>query len=106
MEWDFYRFRDIVEEPTFVEQANLISPDIERFDEIMDGVKWALARNPEMFPRVLEGMNLHIAKTDSWGDIPALRILFRYDDNETRLLWVEPIPHEEDEQVHLEEGEG
>ena len=82
--------RDVVEEVTFTEQASKIMSDVRRFDDIMDGITWALARAPDKFPVVQKASNVRIAKTDPWGNIP-LRVLFTFDETVTRLLWVEII---------------
>ena len=83
--------REVVEASTFTEQVSKIMADVRRFDEIMDGIVWALARAPERFPIVHEGSNVRIAKTDPWGSI-SLRVFFTFDDKQTHLLWVEPVP--------------
>ena len=83
--------RDVVEGPLFTEQVSKLTSDVRRFDDIMDGVVWALARDPERFPVVHEARNIRIVKTDAWGDTP-LCVFFTFDDNQTHLLWVEPIP--------------
>jgi len=69
-------YRDIAEDPVFVESARRIEPDARRWDEIMDGVCWAISRNPSEFPEVRKGSNLRLVLTDAYPGIPALRILF------------------------------
>ena len=91
------RLRDVIEESTFAEQASKITADIRRFDDAMEGIQWALAREPDIFPVVHEASNLRIAKTVAWGDLPSLRVFFTFDDNQTRLFWVEAIPLEVDD---------
>ena len=87
--------REIVEEQTFAEQVKVITPDIRRFDEIMSGVTWALARKPEDFSVADEISGLRVVKTDSWNGSPGLRIFFKFDDVQTRLCWVESISPDE-----------
>lgn len=82
--------RDVVEGPLFAEQVSKLTADIRRFDDVMEGVFWALARDPERFPVVHEASNIRIVKTDAWGGTP-LCVFFTFDDNQTRLLSVEPI---------------
>ena len=91
------RLREVVEELTFTEQVLNITSDIKRFDEILEAITWALAKSPDDFPLADEVNGLHIVKTDSWGAIPRLRVFFKFDDNQTRLCWVEPIPSDAEE---------
>ena len=83
--------RTIVDEPTFVRQRSLVSPDIERFDEAMEGVIWALAREPEQFPIADEQRQIRVAKTiGSFHGLPPFRVFFIIrDDTKVHLLWVE-----------------
>ena len=82
--------RDVVDGPLFTEQVSKLTPDVRRFDDVMEGVVWALARDPGRFPVVHEGSNIRIVKTYAWGGTP-LRVFFTFDDKETHLLSVEPI---------------
>lgn len=88
--------RGVVEERTFAEQVRTITPDIQRFDEVMDGVKWALARCPSAFPVVDEVADVRIVKTTPLGGIPSLIVLLKFNEQQTRLLWVEVAPPDGD----------
>lgn len=82
------RLRTIRQEPKFDEQLRELGISCRRLDEILDGVCFGLARDPESFG-VVPGTHLSILKTAVFPQAPSLRIFFTYTDNEVCLLWVE-----------------
>lgn len=83
--------RTVIETKVFLDQKSKLQPDIKRFDEILFGVTWALARDPERFPLVLDNQHIRVIKTDKTKEIPAIRIFFSSSENEVKLLWLEEV---------------
>jgi hypothetical protein len=83
--------RTVVETKTYESQRDAIIPNVQRFDEIMRGVYWALATQPEAYPPISPNSSIHVLKTDAFSDIPRMRIYYRFDDSNTHLLWIELI---------------
>ena len=83
--------RTVVETQEFERQRSAIMPDVRRFDEIIRGVYWALSTQPEAFPSVSRGSNIHVLKTDEFADVPRLRIFYRFDESTVHLLWIEML---------------
>ncbi len=65
----------IVFSDLFTQQIREITT-IERLDEVLDGVHWALCHRPDIYPIAVEGKEVRLIKTRpmSWvdGEIPAL----------------------------------
>ncbi len=55
------RLRSINRDPRFLDQVAELLPDIRHADEALRAVEWAIARNPEVFPRVVG--NVHVVET-------------------------------------------
>jgi hypothetical protein len=85
------KLRTVIETRVFLGQKSELSPAVERLDEVLFGVTWALARNPERFPLVLQDPDIRVVKTDRVKEIPALRIFFSSNANEVKLLWLEEL---------------
>ncbi len=86
----------LAEEPNYARQAQQID-DIQRLDEALSGLHWALANNPEAFDIVIPSEPpIYLAKTDrrtwSGGVIPRLRIWFRieYRSRKVILMAIQP----------------
>jgi hypothetical protein len=60
----------------------------ELLDDAMRGLDFALARNPDIFPKV-PGTPFSIAKLVVYGDTPDLRVFFTYNAVEVALVCVE-----------------
>lgn len=79
--------RTVREAKEFTEQLQSIG-DIERLDDALRGVYWAVATNPEEFAGVVGSVRL--VKTIRIGGVPALCIRFRVvDEDLVELLHVE-----------------
>lgn len=87
--WD--SVRSVKESGTYEAERDRIAPRVQRFDEVMRGVYWALASRPQMYPAIAPDSAIHVLKTADFGDIPALRIFFTFSDSHTALLWIEVI---------------
>jgi hypothetical protein len=72
--------REIIESSEFTQQLLTIG-DVERLDDALTGVYWALSTNPEVYDVVRGFRDIRLLKTDAIGDVPALRIWFRIDEN-------------------------
>ena len=88
----FHRtLRTVIETQDFSTQKEKLAIDAKCLDEVLFGVTWALARNPEIFPVVLTHHQIRVIKTDRTKTIKALRIFFSFNANEVKLLWLEEI---------------
>ena len=86
----------IVEDPLFSAQRKAIDPDVQRMDDILEGVTWGLGQNPrEGFP--VPGHRLWVIKTDPFPGAPRLRVWYTIDDESqtVRLLSLERIEEAE-----------
>jgi hypothetical protein len=83
----FPKHRTIREEPKYREQLDGLACNIERLDEVLSGLLFALSNAPEQFEQV-QGV-ISVAKTDIYDGAPGLRVYFTYDDLEVQLLAVE-----------------
>ncbi len=88
------KYRELVETETFAQQRDLIVSDIHRYDDIMHGLGWSLAKGAEEFP-IAYGQ-LRVVKTNAFGDTPRLRIFFTVDDDAIQLRWIELLPLEDE----------
>jgi len=73
--------RTIRQEPKFNEQLEALGISYRRLDEVLEGVCFALAREPERFSRI-PGTQLSIIKTPVYPNAPSLRIFFTYNEEE------------------------
>jgi hypothetical protein len=71
--------------------ASALHPSIQRCDEVLEGVEWAIAHHAERQTEV-PGTTLRVIRTRPFPDIPPLRIYFQIDDADTcTLLAIEVI---------------
>lgn len=88
--------REVIETKEFSEQLKSFgNPGIKRLDDVLFGVNWALSKNAETFPKVMNDPDISIIKTQSAKDLPSFRIYFKFDDNAVHLLWIEAIEREQ-----------
>ena len=83
----------------YTEQLQAIG-NYRRMDDALEGISWALGENPKVFG-IVDGMkDVRLLKTDIAGDVPALRIWFKIDDQQEKihLLWVETITGANDDE--------
>ena len=79
--------RTLVETDDFTNQLHELG-DLERLDDALTGVYWALSTKPEVYDPVHR--DIRVLKTDPLGELPALSIRFRIRDDTVELLHVEP----------------
>lgn len=72
--------RTIRESALFTESLAALG-DMQRADDAMSGVVWALSRKPEAYDPVFQDVRL--LKTDPLGDMPALSVRFKIVDANT-----------------------
>ena len=79
----------------FEEQAESIEPDVKRFDEVIRGIEYAIAKAPYQFPCVLIGeTEIRVAKTRAFPGVPPFRVFFALGPQPTdpiSLLWIEEL---------------
>lgn len=85
--------RTLVHEPTYAYALQVFGKDIQRLDEALTGVEWALSTNPEVYDVVKGTVSTRLLKTDALGGLPPLRIWFRIneDGNRVHLDYIEAI---------------
>ena len=79
--------RRIVRTTEFDEQCAALGP-VDRMDEALEAVEWAIATNPDVFP-VVVGTKVRVAKMHIE---PPLRIAFEFNDETAVLLEIERVP--------------
>ncbi len=83
-----FPIRTVRQENKFDEQVTNLGITCERIDDVLSGVFFALARQPEAFSRV-PGTELWIIKTSVHPGAPSLRIVYTFNEMEVHLLMVE-----------------
>lgn len=88
-----FRLRDVRESDLCDAQKHEIEADIERFDDALSGLIFALARRPDLGER--------IAQTTLWRIViymrpprgrPKIRVWYRFDDDTVYLEAIENVP--------------
>lgn len=74
--------RTVIEEELVerrIEQAISKAP---RLNEMWDGIKWRLARNPEKGQLLEVGNDYYAVKSITWapGGVPSITVVYRFDD--------------------------
>jgi hypothetical protein len=87
-DWFTSKIRTVRFEPLFEEQIRKLGIAPERLEEALAGLDFALARHPEIFPKV-PGTGFSIAKLNVYGDTPELRVFFKYNAVEVMVICVE-----------------
>lgn len=64
--------------------------EVRAYDEIVEAVTWALARDPERY-KVQGTDRLGAIETNAFADIPSFLIVYTFDDDTVYLRWIEPI---------------
>ena len=85
------KYRSIVELDIFKAQVGKLAVSVQSLDEALHLVTWAVSKNPRAFDEVPGLADCYIAKTESWTtsggvDVPALRVFFRIEDEDTVSL--------------------
>ncbi len=85
----FPRLREVIQSPRFLEKCREIESDIRRLDSQLEGIIFAVARDPEAFTRVVE--NVYVIETISL--VPHGEYVFIFftidDENTCTLRWIE-----------------
>ena len=79
--WPAANALTLVEGDRFAEQADALDPSRKTLDRVLEGVSWAIARDPEYFPRVA-GTTLRVAQVIETTSLPALLVLYRSLDRD------------------------
>lgn len=58
---------------------------LDHWDEVFSGLQFVLARKPDLFRKVGEGP-LRVASVQCYRSLPAIHVLFAYDDLHVYLL--------------------
>lgn len=81
------KLRTIVEQPLVTAALKRAKEEYPRIEEMFDGIKWKLARNPvHQATKVLNGEVLlgYVLRTISWkaGRVPSLTVVYRVTEDE------------------------
>ena len=71
--------------------AQFLRIQYERLDEAMEATRFALCREPELFPLVL-GTHIRRLRLSACLGVPECDIWFTFDDRCVRLLHIETLP--------------
>jgi hypothetical protein len=82
-------FRTVVESEAFAHEKLQVEPDVQRLDEMLSAVHWALARHPEHFALVPGTQRLRVVATDPFPGAPSVRIWYTFGPTEVLLLSIE-----------------
>lgn len=85
----------LVESELFTSQCEAIASQHE-IEDALSGLIFQIAQNPESFPTIGKLERFRLGKTDSWGVVPRLRILFEILDEDRVLLAVIKAESEEE----------
>ena len=80
--------REVVDSGRFVADRDGLTDDVERWDEVMKGVVWALSKSPEK-GQPTDAPDIMALPTVVWDGAPPLVIYYRYDDERVDLLSVQ-----------------
>lgn len=88
--------RTLIHERTYEYSLSELGSDIERLDDALTGVEWALSTNPEVYDVVAGTQQTRLLKTDPLGGLPPLRVWFYVDEDgqHVHLLYIEAIEQE------------
>lgn len=80
-----HKLKTLVKEKTYEKSAKKLCPNIKRFDEMTEGIEWALAHNPEIWP-FIPNTKVQVIKAEA--EDTTLTILFIDEGDIVRLLGV------------------
>jgi hypothetical protein len=83
--------RDVKQGDLFLCQAKFLLGSISRLDEALEGIEWALSRDPERYA-LNNRTDMGVIHTRHVVDLPSYRILFAFDENVVEQLWIEESP--------------
>jgi hypothetical protein len=87
----------VAEESTFEASAQDVEPDAERFDELVDDLKWRLALDPYFLTYAIPGRGTRVTFEET--EHLTLRVFFWIEHSERRvaLAWVDEAESDEEE---------
>jgi hypothetical protein len=83
---EFLPLRNVREEAPFREAANALETDVRRFDDMIDGIIWRIARDAEGLPEI-SGGPFRVAKAQATPASDILNVLFTINSPELCSLW-------------------
>jgi hypothetical protein len=80
--------RTLVHAPEYTNQLRTLG-DIQRLDDVLAGMEWALGSRAEYFD-IVEGMeDVRLLLTDAIGGLPAFQVWFRIENETVHLLYID-----------------
>lgn len=97
MAWE--RLRTIIEELDVAAQVDLWSEKFARFDDAWEGLKWLLARTPDLKEAMLwgdgsENYRAYVAAGDPLADTPDIWVVYVFTETEVVILGVQAVERE------------
>lgn len=84
-----FHARTIVRHEEFESRVQLLRASVERIEQVLEAVEWAVAVNPEWYVQI-PNTTLRFLLTDPWPGVPKFRIYFSIIDDDTcELRWIE-----------------
>lgn len=78
---------DLTESPRFQEQCQDLRKAYPRLDSALDGIRWALRRNPEIPDVLFPGFGGRGIKLDPWPGVPQAIVYYLIRDGGEVLLY-------------------
>jgi hypothetical protein len=85
--------RDVVEEPNFTEEFDLLRNDYSRMDAVHAALTFGLSSDPRAgaFVQGFPHPTIRIFKTTPIGDTPSFLVLYRYTADRVILLGIDEV---------------
>jgi hypothetical protein len=85
--------RTLIHEATYTYALRALGLDIQRLDDVLTSVEWALSTNPDVYEVVKGTQSTRLLKTDALGGLPPLRVWFRIseDGQHVHLEYIEAV---------------
>jgi hypothetical protein len=78
-------YREVIEQPRFVEELKAIHRDARRADDFVDGARWALGRDPSVGTHIGKG-HVWILPIAEFESADPVALFYTFDDDHVYLL--------------------
>lgn len=87
---EFY-LRDVVEEPRYSQDLDLLRRQFPSLDEIHADLTWELSLHPAVGQPIAFALDFRLYTTVPTNDTPAFHILYSFDKNKVYLHSIQPV---------------